>query len=117
MYHRIIFAGDPANWGSKVKKSDAKCDAYRSKQQLHLNRGGGSMVLTSLRWREEGDWEKSEASKYWEIIPKYPDQFLKAYDKFTKSIGDILDWRTVSLTSIDMEVLGVPVLPRWRGQI
>ncbi len=49
MYHRIIFAGDPANWGSKVKKSDAKCDAYRIKQQLHLNRGGGSMVLTSLR--------------------------------------------------------------------
>jgi hypothetical protein len=104
--HRIIFAGDPANWGSKVKKSDAQWEAYRSKQQLHLNSGGGSMVMTSLRWREEGDWEKSKASKYWEIIPEDPEQFLKAYDKFTKSIGDILDWRIVSLTSIDMGGLG-----------
>ena len=104
--HRIIFAGDPANWGPKVKKSDAEWQAYLRKQQLHLNEGRGSMVMTSLRWREEGDWEKSKASKYWEIIPEDPGKFLKAYDKFVKSIGDILDWRIVSLTSIDMGGLG-----------
>ena len=60
------------------------------------------MVMTSLRWREEGDQEKSKAYKNWEIIPEDPGQFLKAYDKFIKSIGDILDCRIVSLTSIDI---------------
>ena len=50
--------------------------------------------------------EKSKASKYWEIIPKDPDKFVKAYDKFMKAISDILDWRVTSLASIDMGGLG-----------
>ena len=104
--HRIVFAGDPANWGEKVERSDAEWEAYIGKMRPHFNDVNRSMVSTNLRWRKEGSWEKSKASKYWEIIPEDPEQFLKAYDKFTKSIGDILDWRIVSLTSIDMGGLG-----------
>ena len=104
--HRMIFAGDPANWGPKVEKSDAEWEAYLRKQQLHINSGGGSMVMTSLMWRMEGDFEKCKTSRYWEIIPEEPDKYIKARERFVKSIGDILEWRIMGLSSIDMGGLG-----------
>ena len=100
--HRMIFAGDPANWGPKVEKSDAEWEAYLRKQQLHINSGGGSMVMTSLMWRMEGDFEKCKTSRYWEIIPEEPEKYIKAREKFVNSIGDILEWRIMGLSSIDM---------------
>ncbi len=104
--HRVIASGDPSNWGTKIEKSQSEWQAHLSKQRLHLNDAEGSMVMTNLKWRREGDWERSKASKYWEIIPKDPDKFVKAYDKFMKGISDILDWRVTSLASIDMGGLG-----------
>ena len=104
--HRMMFAGDPENWGPKVKKSDAEWEAYLRKQQLHTNRGGGSMVMTSLMWRMEGDFDKCKTSRYWEIIPEEPEKYVKAREKFVKAIGDVLEWRIMGLSSIDMGGLG-----------
>jgi|TARA_B110000046_G_scaffold166655_1_gene183750 hypothetical protein len=104
--HRMIFAGDPENWGPKVKKSDAEWEAYLRKQQLHTNRAGGSMVMTSLMWRMEGDFDKCKTSRYWEIIPEEPKKYVKAREKFVKAIGDVLEWRIMGLSSIDMGGLG-----------
>tara|TARA_X000001036_G_C20639096_1_gene790420 strand:- start:21 stop:695 length:675 start_codon:yes stop_codon:yes gene_type:complete len=104
--HRMIFAGDPANWGPKVERSDAEWEAYLRKQQLHINSGGGSMVMTSLMWRMDGDFEKCKTSRYWEIIPEDPEKYVKAREKFVNSIGDILEWRIMGLSSIDMGGLG-----------
>jgi hypothetical protein len=103
--HRIIFAGDPANWGEKVQKSDVEWEAYVGKLRTHFNSVDRSMVLTNLRWRQ-GDRAKSKAAKHWEIIPENPEQFLTAYDKFIKSIDGILGDRITSVTSIDMGGLG-----------
>ena len=103
--HQVIFAGDPANWGEKVEKTNSEWEAYIGKLRTHLNAANGAMVMTNLRWRS-GDREKSKVSKIWEVIPENPTQFLTAYDKFIKAINGILGDRITSVTSIDMGGLG-----------
>jgi hypothetical protein len=103
--HRIIFAGDPANWGEKIEKSESEWQAYIGKIQKKINRASGSMVMTNLRWKQ-GDRQKNMTAKNWEMIVHEPEKFVKAYDKFVKSIGNILEDRVVSLESIDMGGLG-----------
>ncbi|MDA7570589.1 hypothetical protein N8699_04315 [Flavobacteriaceae bacterium] len=99
--HRVLLVGDPANWGYKEEKSDVEWDAYIGKIQKNINDGTGSMVMTNLRWRD-GDGKKNKAHKNWEMIVDEPAKFAKAYDKFIKSIDNILDDRIVALESIDM---------------
>jgi hypothetical protein len=103
--HRLIFAGDPANWGEKTERSESEWQAYIGKIQKKINNANGSMVMTNLRWRQ-GDRQKNKSTKHWEMIVHEPDKFVKAYDKFVNSIGNILEDRVVSLESIDMGGLG-----------
>lgn len=103
--HRIIFAGDPSNWGVKKERTSAEWQAYLGKVQKKLNSANGSMVMTNLRWRK-GDRAKNSYAKNWEMIVKEPAKFMKAYDKFIKSIDDILGDRVTSIESIDMGGLG-----------
>ncbi|HAS19681.1 MAG TPA: hypothetical protein DCR42_06735 [Flavobacteriaceae bacterium] len=103
--HRILFAGDPANWGEKVKKTDAEWEAYTGKLRRHFNGVHRSMVLTNLRWRDNNR-EKNKASKHWEVIVANPEQFLAAYDKFIKAIEDVMGDRGATVTSIDMGGMG-----------
>ena len=103
--HRVLLAGDPANWGFKEEKSDAEWDAYIGKIQKNINDGTGAMVMTNLRWRN-GDRTKNKAAKNWEMIVHEPAKFAKAYDKFIKKIDAVLGDRVVALESIDMGGLG-----------
>ena len=99
--HRAVFVGDPSNWGVKTEKTADEWDAYRGKMRRLLNNAEPSVVMTNLRWRK-GDSENNKVSKNWEMKIKDPVKFLKAYDKFIKSIDNVLGDHITAIESIDL---------------
>jgi len=99
--HRAVFVGDPSNWGVKTEKTADEWDAYRGKMRRLLNNAEPSVVMTNLRWRK-GDSENNKVSKNWEMKIKDPIKFLKAYDKFIKSIDNVLGDHITAIESIDL---------------
>jgi len=99
--HRAVFVGDPSNWGVKTEKTADEWDAYRGKMRRLLNNAQPSVVMTNLRWRK-GDSENNKVSKNWEMKIKDPVKFLKAYDKFIKSIDNVLGDHITAIESIDL---------------
>ena len=99
--HRAVFVGDPSNWGVKKERTTAEWDAYRGKMRRLLNNAQTSVIMTNLRWRK-GNSEKNKVSKNWEMKIKDPIKFLKAYDKFIKSIDTVLGDHNTAVESIDL---------------
>jgi hypothetical protein len=99
--HRAVFVGDPSNWGVKKERTTAEWDAYRGKMRRLLNNAQTSVIMTNLRWRK-GNSEKNKVSKNWEMKIKDPIKFLKAYDKFIKSIDNVLGDHNTAVESIDL---------------
>ena len=99
--HRAVFVGDPSNWGVKTERTTAEWDAYRGKMRRLLNNAQTSVIMTNLRWRK-GNSEKNKVSKNWEMKIKDPIKFLKAYDKFIKSIDNVLGDHNTAVESIDL---------------
>ena len=99
--HRAVFVGDASNWGVKKERTTAEWDAYRGKMRRLLNNAQTSVIMTNLRWRK-GNSEKNKVSKNWEMKIKDPIKFLKAYDKFIKSIDNVLGDHNTAVESIDL---------------
>ena len=99
--HRAVFVGDPSNWGVKTEKTADEWDAYRGKMRRLLNNAEPSVVMTNIRWRK-GDSENNKVSKNWEMKIKDPVKFLNAYDKFIKSIDNVLGDHITAIESIDI---------------
>jgi len=100
--HRVIFAGDPANFGAKKIPTQAEQEAYMSKiYRLFDGKSSGSHVMTTLAWKG-GDRDKNKFSKVWEFKASDPAKYLQAHTTFVKAIEEILGDRLVGLSSIDM---------------
>jgi len=99
--HRAVFVGDPSNWGVKTEKTADEWDSYRGKIRRLLNNAEPSVVMTNIRWRK-GDSENNKVSKNWEMKIKDPVKFLNAYDKFIKSIDNVLGDHITAIESIDL---------------
>ena len=99
--HRVLYYGDPENWGMKEKVPQEAWSNYINRMRIHRNPGKGSYTAKSMYWKG-GDREKYNVGRQWLFKAKDPSKYAAAYVKFAKAIEPIIGERMMGVGKIEM---------------
>jgi hypothetical protein len=100
--HRIVFYGDPSNWGPVEDKPDGAWDNFLGQlYSLTYPNPQDNALLSILSWSSGDDNEEYNTGKIWDIKVDNPAKMKAAFDELTEKNQDILDGRSVGLIQYD----------------
>ena len=99
--HRIVFYGDPSNWGEVEQRPQGAWSNFLGQlRNLTIPNPQDNALLSIISW-SSGDTEEFKAAKIWDINVENPSKMKAAFDELTEKNQDILGGRSVGLVQYD----------------
>ncbi len=100
--HRIVFYGDPSNWGTVEERQPGQWQNFLGQlYDLTSPNPQDNSMATILSWSSGDGSDDYKVGKIWDIKVENPSKMKSAFDELTKKNQDILDGRSVGLVQYD----------------
>jgi hypothetical protein len=100
--HRIVFYGDPSNWGSVEERGDGEWDNFLGQlYNLTYPNAQDNAMITILSWSSDNNTEDYNTGKIWDITVENPSKMKAAFDRILEKNQKILDGRSLGLVQYD----------------